>query len=56
VRVSPFWQSAITGAVIVVAVVLNAREGRRAGRPILTPHERAGGGHGAPAAAGEVRT
>lgn len=35
VQVSPFWQSAITGAVIVVAVMVNAREGRRAGKQIL---------------------
>jgi len=32
VNISPFWQSAITGTVIVVAVVVNAREGRRAGK------------------------
>ena len=38
VQISPFWQSAITGAVIVVAVVLNAREGQRAGKPILAAH------------------
>lgn len=35
VQVSPFWQSAITGTVIVVAVVVNAREGRRTGKQIL---------------------
>ena len=35
VQVSPFWQSAITGTVIVVAIVFNAREGRRAGKQIL---------------------
>ena len=39
VQVSPFWQSAITGTVIVVAVVLNAREGRRAGKQILPLHD-----------------
>jgi rhamnose transport system permease protein len=39
VQVSPFWQSAITGAVIVVAVVVNAREGKRAGKQILPLHE-----------------
>ena len=39
VQISPFWQSAITGAVIVVAVVLNAREGKRAGKSILAMHE-----------------
>jgi len=41
VQVSPFWQSAITGLVIVVAVVLNAREGRRVGKQILPLHETA---------------
>jgi len=35
IQVSPFWQSAITGTVIVVAVVFNAREGRRIGKQIL---------------------
>lgn len=39
VQISPFWQSAITGAVIVVAVVLNAREGKRSGKQILPLHE-----------------
>jgi rhamnose transport system permease protein len=39
VQISPFWQSAITGAVIVVAVVLNAREGKRAGKQILSLHQ-----------------
>jgi rhamnose transport system permease protein len=38
VQVSPFWQSAITGTVIVVAVIFNAREGRRAGKQILPRH------------------
>jgi rhamnose transport system permease protein len=38
VQISPFWQSAITGTVIVVAVVLNAREGKRVGRQILPLH------------------
>jgi len=41
VNISPFWQSAITGAVIVVAVVVNAREGRRAGKQILPSRESA---------------
>lgn len=41
IQISPFWQSAITGSVIVVAVVLNAREGRRAGKQILPLHEAA---------------
>ncbi|HKX41870.1 MAG TPA: ABC transporter permease [Burkholderiaceae bacterium] len=44
VQVSPFWQSAITGTVIVVAVVVNAREGRRAGKQILPLHGAARGG------------
>lgn len=44
VQVSPFWQSAITGTVIVVAVVVNAREGRRAGKQILPLHKTAGEG------------
>ena len=44
VQVSPFWQSAITGSVIVIAVVFNAREGRRAGKQILPLHTRAGEG------------
>jgi len=38
VQISPFWQSAITGAVIVVAVVVNAREGKRSGKQILPVH------------------
>lgn len=41
VQVSPFWQSAITGTVIVVAIVLNAREARRAGRQILARRDEA---------------
>jgi len=41
VQISPFWQSAITGAVIVVAVVLNAREGQRTGKQILPLHRSA---------------
>jgi len=47
VQISPFWQSAITGAVIVVAVVLNAREGKRAGKQILPLRASTGGGAGA---------
>jgi rhamnose transport system permease protein len=39
VNISPFWQSAITGAVIVVAVAFNAREGQRAGKQILPVHD-----------------
>lgn len=35
IQVSPFWQQAIAGAVILVSVTLNARSERRAGRQIL---------------------
>ena len=35
IQVSPFWQQAIAGAVILVSVVLNARADRTLGRPIL---------------------
>jgi rhamnose transport system permease protein len=42
VQISPFWQSAITGAVIVVAVILNARQGKRTGKQILPLHEAPG--------------
>ena len=35
IQVSPFWQQAISGAVILISVALNARSGRRAGRQIL---------------------
>lgn len=42
VHISPFWQSAITGAVIVVAVILNARQGKRTGKQILPLHEAPG--------------
>ncbi len=41
IQVSPFWQQAIAGAVIVVSVAVNARSGRRTGRQIL---ERQGDG------------
>jgi rhamnose transport system permease protein len=54
VQISPFWQSAITGAVIVVAIVLNAREGQRAGKQILSPREPAAKAPGAHAATREV--
>jgi len=37
-QVSPFWQSALTGAVILVAVVLNARGKRNRSRQILPLH------------------
>lgn len=35
INVSPFWQMAISGAVIVIAVILNERANRRKGRMIL---------------------
>jgi len=35
IQVSPFWQQAIAGAVILVSVVLNARADRHRGRQIL---------------------
>jgi rhamnose transport system permease protein len=35
IQVSPFWQQAIAGAVILISVTVNARSGRRAGRQIL---------------------
>ena len=35
INVSPFWQMLISGAVILAAVVINARSGRRAGKLIL---------------------
>ncbi|MCX7279129.1 MAG: ABC transporter permease [Burkholderiales bacterium] len=35
IQVSPFWQQAIAGAVILVSVAVNARAERRAGRQIL---------------------
>ncbi len=35
IQVSPFWQQAIAGAVILVSVAVNARSGQRAGRQIL---------------------
>jgi rhamnose transport system permease protein len=40
VNISPFWQMAISGAAIILAVVLNARGERRPGRLILKPGER----------------
>ena len=39
IQISPFWQSAITGTVIVAAVVINAREGKSAGKQILPLHK-----------------
>lgn len=38
-QVSPFWQSALTGAVILVAVLLNARGNRNRSRQILPLHQ-----------------
>jgi rhamnose transport system permease protein len=35
IQVSPFWQQAIAGAVILVSVAVNARSGQRLGRHIL---------------------
>ena len=35
IQVSPFWQQAIAGAVILISVTVNARAERRAGRQIL---------------------
>lgn len=35
IGVSPFWQMAISGGVIIAAVIINARSGRRRGRLIL---------------------
>jgi rhamnose transport system permease protein len=37
-QVSPFWQSALTGLVILVAVLVNARGGARRSRQILPLH------------------
>jgi rhamnose transport system permease protein len=38
VKVSPFWQSALTGIVILTAVVINARSSKKTGRQILPLH------------------
>jgi len=38
VKVSPFWQSALTGIVILTAVMINARSGKQSGRQILPLH------------------
>ncbi|WP_343732872.1 ABC transporter permease [Duganella sp.] len=40
VKVSPFWQSALTGIVILTAVLINARNGKQNGRQILPLHGR----------------
>lgn len=39
VGISPFWQLAISGSAIILAVAFNARQGRRAGRIILKSAE-----------------
>ncbi len=39
VNISPFWQQAISGAAIIIAVVFNARSERRVGRIILKQAE-----------------
>lgn len=41
VNISPFWQLAISGAAIIIAVALNARAGRTKGRIILRKAEHA---------------
>jgi rhamnose transport system permease protein len=41
INVSPFWQTAISGFVIVTAIILNARSERRAGKLILPEARRA---------------
>ncbi|MGV7206397.1 ABC transporter permease [Oxalobacteraceae bacterium A2-2] len=38
VKVSPFWQSALTGIVILTAVLINSRGGKSKGRQILPLH------------------
>ena len=42
IQVSPFWQQAIAGFVILVSVALNARSQRHAGRQILERGHAAG--------------
>jgi rhamnose transport system permease protein len=44
INVSPFWQTAISGFVIVTAIILNARSERRAGKLILPEARRAAAG------------
>ena len=39
IGVSPFWQMAISGAVIIIAVAFNARAERKKGRIILKSAE-----------------
>lgn len=40
INISPFWQQAISGSAIIVAVIFNARSERRPGRIILKKAER----------------
>jgi rhamnose transport system permease protein len=44
INVSPFWQMAISGAVILAAVIINARNERRGGKLILPEARRAAAG------------
>jgi rhamnose transport system permease protein len=44
INVSPFWQMAISGAVILAAVIVNVRSERRAGKLILPEARRAAAG------------
>jgi rhamnose transport system permease protein len=39
INISPFWQMAISGGAIILAVVLNARSGQQRGRIILKDAE-----------------
>jgi len=39
VNISPFWQQAISGSAIIIAVVFNARSEHRPGRIILKQAE-----------------
>jgi rhamnose transport system permease protein len=41
INVSPFWQMAISGAVILAAVMINARSEKRVGKLILPEARRA---------------
>ncbi len=44
INVSPFWQMAISGAVILAAVIVNARSEKRAGKLILPEARKTAGG------------
>jgi rhamnose transport system permease protein len=46
-KVSPFWQSALTGIIILTAVLINARGKQRGGRQILPLHLAPGKGNAA---------